>query len=189
MCKAVPIKNFPDYYITDSGLVYSRNPYKNRDGRIKRIKTVQRKTGYINVGLNRNNKHFVLPLHRLVAMAFVPNPDNKPEVNHINGVKHDNRADNLEWVTHSENIKHSYTTLGKKRNPHFNVYRKWVACIKDGKIIDKFHGTREASRQTGIRQARISECCLGKTKHAGGFQWEYIDGDWKDSLMKCGEKK
>lgn len=60
-------------------------------------------------------------------------------------------------------------------------------CLKDGIMIDKFHGTREASRQTGIGQARISDCCRGITKHAGGFQWKYIDGDWENSLMECGK--
>ena len=95
MCKAIPIKDFPGYYITDSGLVYSRKTYKNRDGRIRRIKTVQRKTGYINIGLNRDNKHFVLSLHRLVAMAFVPNPDNKPQVNHKRYKRIENDTKNI----------------------------------------------------------------------------------------------
>lgn len=181
------IIGFPNFWISASGIVYKDNWNHTKERRA--LKSFNDLDGYPRVRLIKNGKKYVKTVHRLVANAFIPNPDNKPQVNHINGIKSDNRAENLEWVTPSENIKHSYNTLGKKRNPHFNVYRKWVVRIKDGIIIDKFHGTREASRQTGIRQARISDCCRGLIKHAGGFQWKYIDGDWKDSLMQCGEKK
>lgn len=170
---ARPIKDFPDYYITNIGTVYSRKTYKNHNGRIKRLAIVQRKTGYVNIGLNRDNVQYVLPLHRLVAQTFVPNPANKPQVNHKNGIKSDNRAENLEWLTASENIRHSWDALGQKRTP-YNSKRKWVVRLKNNIVIDKFWGTREAERHTGISQARISECCRGKATHAGGFHWKYI---------------
>lgn len=71
--------------------------------------------GYLSVTLDTGVKRQPLLVHRLVAQAFIPNPENKPEVNHINGDKTDNRVENLEWVTHSENMRHAYVT-GLKKN-------------------------------------------------------------------------
>jgi len=95
------IDDMPRYSVSNHGDI------KNNDtGRI--ISPVKSK-GYLLVGLYCNGIRFFFPRHRLVAMAFIPNPDNKPQVNHINGIKSDNRHTNLEWCTSSENIKHAYS--------------------------------------------------------------------------------
>jgi hypothetical protein len=70
---------------------------------------------YLYVGLYDKPRKLLAPVHRLVAEAFIPNPDNKPEVNHINGIKTDNRAENLEWVTRKENEAHAFRIGLKKR--------------------------------------------------------------------------
>lgn len=146
------------------------------------MKLQKDKAGYVYVIID--NRLWLV--HRLVGMAFLPNP--KETINHKNGIKDDNRVENLEWATKSENTKHSYAVLGRKgslygkrgENSPFYGKRgakskksKIVLQIKDGKVINEFFGTREAERMTKIRHTHISAVCLGKLSSAGGFKWKY----------------
>lgn len=176
MSKVFTIIGYPGYYITDSGEIYSRN-YR-RTGRIKKLSQVKRPDGYLKVALFRDRSYTNVLVHRIIAETFIPNPDNKPFVNHKNGIRHDNRIENLEWCTNAENVKHGYSVLnrtpswsGKFGKDHHRS--KVVLQIKNGETINKFFGTMEAQRQTGISFKQISEVCLGKRASAGGFQWEY----------------
>lgn len=177
MIKALRIKDFPDYYITDTGDVYSRQSSHNPTGRIKKIISVNCNS-YRAITLCNNKTKTKKLVHRLVAEAFIPNPEKLSEVNHKNGIKTDNRVENLEWVTHADNIKHSYSVLGRKgawfgKKDKLCPFSKIVQQIKNGKIIAEFYGTHEAERKTGIHRQAIGKVCLGKRKSAGNFQWKY----------------
>ena len=178
MSKALPIKDFPGYYITDTGDVYSRVAHNK--WRIKKLNFEKLKKGYFRVGLWKNNNNYHKQVHRLVAEAFISNPDNKPQVNHKNGIKTDNRVENLEWATNSENQLHSFRVLGRKswllnKTGKYNHFSKKILQIKDGKIIAEFDAIMDAERMTGINNAQISACCRHKKyrKTAGGYNWEY----------------
>lgn len=150
---------------------------------IYRYKKVLKPLGgvYKQVQLCKNKHVKAHLIHRLVASAFVPNIELKPCVNHIDGDKLNNCADNLEWMTYSENEIHSYKVLGKKANCNrlglygSNCYNH--RCINQlsmsGHIIRQFESRGEASRATGISSGNIWLAMNGKRSHAGGFKWSY----------------
>lgn len=125
-------------------------------------------------------------VHRLVAEAFIPNPTNKPQVNHKDGNKHNNHLTNLEWVTQSENMKHAFEfglekheMKGKHHTKESkNKMRKKIICLETGII---YNGLTEAEQILGISLKQISKCLRTQTKTAGGFHWKY--------LIEGGEKR
>ncbi len=176
-----PIKGYDDmYFISNYGSIKS---YKHNSPKI--LKNCINSRGYEYIKLSKNNKKKMFVVHRLVCEHFMPNPENKPFVNHKDGNKTNNRINNLEWVTASENIKHAYDTGLNyvsdenrkntiKRNK--SMTKKIVQIDKDTKeIIRKWGSMADASRSLNIHPSDISKCCrnYGRTKTAGGYIWRY----------------
>lgn len=158
-----------DCEVSNMGRVYSK-----KHDRLMNIYTCNH--GYAKTTANGREEY----LHRLIAKAFIPNLENKPHINHINGIKNDNRIENLEWCTPSENTNHAINTL--KRN--FGFSNKGVASKRrkpvlqldiNGVVVNKFNSILEASIKTGIDNIRCS--ISGKYRHAGGYKWKFANPD------------
>ena len=135
--------------------------------------------GYKMTCLRRDNRSKFKLVHQLVGKAFIPNPDNKPFIDHINGNRSDNRVENLRWCTAKEN---SNFELAKKHASDAIRGKTGVLCPNsksvsqftlDGKYIRTFGSGCEAERETGIDQGRISLVCRGKRRQTGGYIWRY----------------
>lgn len=122
---------------------------------------------YLSIHLTKNGKRKVYFIHRLVATAFIGNPNNKPYVNHKNGNKYDNRAINLEWVTPSENCAHRLYDLKILNLPH---PPKPIICIETG---EEFVSINMAAKNKKLDQGSISKA-LNKNKTVGGFHWRFL---------------
>lgn len=137
----------------------------------KILKAANNGGGYLFAVLRRDGKNKMFLVHRLVAQAFIPNTECKGDVNHKNGIKTDNRVENLEWNTRQENIVHSYK----------NGLQKWTeeSRAKTGtKVVCLDSGTEYlcigiAAEQTGVDRNNIVACCRGRRKTAGGYRWKY----------------
>lgn len=133
--------------------------------------------GYLTVGLfDKEGKKHTCQVHRLIAEAFIPNPESKPCVNHIDGDKRNNSIENLEWVTYKENTGHAYSILKRER------YTIPVRCIETGVV---YKSAAEAQRKTGANRGSISSV-INKVEfkgkdgaprflhRAGGYHWEKV---------------
>lgn len=150
----------------------------------KTIKNTLHRDGYLKCTLSNNGQKETFQIHRLKAIAHIPNPENKPQVNHRDGIKsnngyHTDGKDNLEWCTDSENMIHAYGTglisppYKGKFGKHHNTSKPVFQLTVNGIYIDEFDGQSEASRATGIKSNGISAACRGVRKTAGGFKWKY----------------
>lgn len=143
-----------------------------------RVLVLQKGQHYLHVSLNSRSR--VYNVHRLVAEAFIPNPENKKQVNHKDGKKHNNVVTNLEWVTPSENIKHAFKNglLPKYNLGNTGVLNPLSKKVKQigqkGEIIKVWDSCRDVVRQLEIDSGSISRCCNGKKKTAGGYKWEFV---------------
>lgn len=144
-------------------------------GRVKRVTTGRilkggkDTNGYMMVLLCNNNIKSNKAIHRLVAQAFIPNPENKPQVNHIDENKTNNMVSNLEWMTAKENNNHG-THNG--RISKSNSIPIIATNIKTGEL-EEFYGSRECARQLGLHNQSISAVLKGRLKQTGGYTFKY----------------
>lgn len=143
---------------------------KNKHGRI--LKLILQRSGYYYIDLQRKRKL----VHRLVAEAFIDNPNNLPEVNHKDEDKVNNDASNLEWCTSKYNS--NYGTRNKRKS-------KPIQCIETGVI---YWGARELERQTGIWHNSIAQAIRNGTR-AGGYHWRYVDLEGGEYDSKSRKKR
>jgi hypothetical protein len=138
------------------------------------ILKLQIKRGYVTISLCKDGKKKMFRFHRLKAKMYIPNPENKPFINHKNGIKDDNRLENLEWCTHQENMRHA-TDMGLKIIPSGSASRlsKEVhQFTMNGGFVKSFGSGQEAERETGISRSNIIYNIKGERNHAGGFIWK-----------------
>lgn len=130
--------------------------------------------GYLMVCLTDRGKK-THKVHRLVAQSFIKHPGGKCEVNHIDGSKLNNKACNLEWVTHRENMQHSFAKLNHKvlRGQESHLSKSVYQISLSDKLLNEFSSVGEASRKLGLGRANISACCNGRRTTAGGYKWKF----------------
>lgn len=155
------------------------NCFYNRKGII--LKPVLDISGYYRVTITfKNHKQKVFPVHRLIAQTFIPNPENKPQVNHKDGNKTNNNVENLEWVTIQENIAHAFENglnkgskpwLGKTGAEH-NKSKPIIRCDLNWNELEEYPSVTEASKHYGSL-SHISACARGERKSCGGYRWKY----------------
>lgn len=172
------IKDFPNYFIDKDGNVYS-----DKSGILKPLKTHTNKIGrYAQVNLYRNGKIYRKLVHRLVAEAFIPNPNNCPEVNHINYDTFDNRAENLEWCTRKQNMKHCFDVYSPVRN--FKTAKVYV----NGEFVKECKSVAEASRFCS-EEYKIPFSMINKHRSYNGIQIITEDRETNRTFGKWGGRK
>ena len=191
------IKGYEGYQVSNLGRVRSLDRIDSNNHPLKGVilKPYISNSGYLLVGLYKQQKRDRKLLHRLVAEAFIPNPDNKPEIDHINTIKTDNTVflnkdgsinyekTNLRWTTRKENINNQLTKAKMQINARKRSKGKYgkkhhrskpiIQYDKEGNFIREWDCANDVERALGISNKHIGSVCLGKRKSCGGYIWKY----------------
>lgn len=161
------IEGYENYEVTCSGEVIN-----TKTGRV--LKPYKDRKGYLNVVLSKNNRPKYFKIHRLVAEAFIPNPENLPCVNHKDENQSNNLVENLEWCTHEYNINYGARNERVSKTLTNGKTSKTVLQLrKDGSLVRIWPSASEVERQIHYNQSNINQCCLGKRHSANGYKWCY----------------
>lgn len=170
------IPDFPCYRISRNGQVWSCYKYKTNipiDTWRELQPVIDKATGYplvtlVHEGIRKNQF-----IHRLLGLAFIPNPENKPVINHIDGDKTNFNLVNLEWATVKENTQHAIKLGLYQPTDHVSSRCIQQLCKQSRKTIAQFPSLHEAGRVTGVAWQNIWKVCDGRRHSAGGFAWQY----------------
>lgn len=184
MRKVIP--GFERYEADSDGYVVNRKTGRELHG-------AKQRSGYIHVELQTDDGPKQMLMHRVVALAFVDNPDSLPMINHKDEDPGNNRADNLEWCTAKYN--QNYGTCAERRAAAMEWFynsdkirevgranglkrsKPVVQISKDGAFIARYSSGEDAHKKTGVHHSHLLECCAGKRKTAGGYVWKYERSD------------
>lgn len=168
------------YYVSNYGRVKVKggtrfkNQKHTKNIPDKILKYGRNNSGYLTVGLGRrvDGTRRTKTVHKLVALAFLPNPNNYPEINHLDENKDNNCVWNLEWCTHKYNTHYNNDSAiergSKKQRKYFGQYSL------DGELIKIWHGFKKLDRETDYCRSSVTDCCLGKIKTYRGYVWKYL---------------
>lgn len=169
------------YKVSNLGNVLSiprQGTHSKKEYLLKKTKT---KKGYLNVTLVKKCKYFRTGIHRLVAQAFISNPENKLQVNHIDGNKENNCINNLEWVTNEENMQHSWKIGLRSIKKTYKHGKNNILSVKvnqyslNGDFIKTWYCVMDIERELGFDNRNICACCRHKRNMAYGYIWRYYE--------------
>lgn len=161
------IKDYPNYEVSNLGRVKSIERYAENNGglqhlseKILKIESNIYRRGYCQVHLSKDGKVSTKKVHRLVAEAFIPNPNNLPQVNHKDTNPLNNCVDNLEWCN-------------QQYNNDYSISKRVLQYDLKGDLLNSYDSTVKAGEAVGIDPSNICRCCNGKTKTSKGYVWKY----------------
>lgn len=152
----------------------------NRSNKIKNLKPYE-EGGYMHVGIRHNGIHHNYLIHRLVAMAFIPNPSGYKEVNHIDGNKLNNTVVNLEWISRKNNVLHAINTglrppnvpCIRKRRDDSALCKEVIQYDLNNNIVARWSSVFKIQEELGFKPDFVRRCCRGERKTYKGFIWSY----------------
>lgn len=162
-----PVVGFENFYLVNK--IGDIVTLRNKNGKFgNKLKPYKDKDGYLRVKLYNENKSIWIGVHKVVAMAFLENPNNYDIVNHKNYIRDDNRADNLEWCNQRKNVEWSIQ--------HYKgVNHKPIIRIDKFGNAKLYNSLSQASKECGVSVSNICNCCKNKRKTAGGYVWKYSE--------------
>ena len=174
------IENYEGLYqVSNLGRVRSFPRRGTRDRNIHILSPGITRKGYLQVSLLKNGKSHPYRVHQLVGKAFICNTYAKEQINHINGVKTDNRVENLEWCTNNENMLHSWKTGLRSKEKSYHYSKDNVLSVTvdqyslSGEFIKRWFCVKDIERNLGFNNKNICACCRGKRPTAYGYRWKY----------------